>query len=210
MKKQSRIFRTIVVFLALFLFWIIIAPFLAERLIVEKSLERADAILILGGSSAYLERTQKAAEIYKKGVAPKIFLTDDGDQAGWSQTEQKNPSFVELARRSLIEQGVDSENIEILEPEVAGTIDEARILSQKVRTANLHSVLLVTSAYHTRRALWAFERVLAENDSQTALGITAPPPGRQTPPIFSWWLSPLGWRNVGGEYLKTFVYWVYY
>ena len=190
--------------------WILLAPFLAENLIVEKPLEKTDAILVLGGSHTYLERTQKAAELYKKGAAAKIYLTDDGEQAGWSSIEQRNPWFVELARNSLIAQGVAAEHIEILSPKVSGTIYEARIAAEKAKSANLKSILLVTSAYHTRRALGTFERVFAENNLSIQLGISAAPPGIQTPSPGFWWLSAFGWQIVAGEYVKSAGYWVYY
>lgn len=196
--------------LLLFLIWLFLAPLLAERLIIEKPLESADAIIVLAGSHTYVERTRKAAEIYNKRIAPKIYLTDDGEQAGWSQVEQRNPPYVELARNSLIANGVPAESIEILEPRVSGTIDEARILSLKAKNANLKSLLLVTSAYHTRRALATFQKVFDENKQPTTLGIAAAPTGEQTPPPGRWWLSIFGWKIVAGEYVKSFGYWVYY
>ncbi|HEX8287343.1 MAG TPA: YdcF family protein [Pyrinomonadaceae bacterium] len=207
---MSRRFKVLIICLALFLGWIFIAPFLAESLIVEKPLEKADAILVLGGSSVYVERTQKAAEIYKTGVAPVIFLTDDGERTGWSKIEKRNVPYVEMAQRSLISQGVAPDAIVVLQPQVTGTIYEARVLAQKAKAENLQSVLLVTSAYHTRRTLWTFERLFAENNVKTELGIVAPATGEQTPPPFIWWLSPRGWGLVAGEYVKFLVYWVYY
>lgn len=209
-KKLSRRVKVLSFFLLLFLVWIFLAPFLAESLIVEKPLEKADAILVLGGSHTYLERTNKAAELYKKGVAPKIFLTDDGEQSGWSQTEQRNPWFVELARKSLIANGVAPENIEILQPQVSGTIYEARLLAEKAKQTNLKSVLIVTSAYHTRRALATFERTFTENNLSTTIGISAAAPGIQTPAPRFWWLSGFGWQIVAGEYVKSAGYSVYY
>lgn len=209
-KSLSKRFKILSFILLLFLIWLFLAPFLAERLIIEKSLEKADAILVLGGSSVYLERTQKAAELFKKGIASKIYLTDDGEEAGWSKIEKRNPPYVELARNSLVSQGVPAENIEILEPQVTGTIYEARVLLQKAKSANLKSVLIVTSAYHTRRAFSTFQRIFAENNQPTEIGITSPPTGEQTPPPFSWWLSGKGWNFVAGEYVKSVVYSLYY
>jgi len=208
--KMSRRLKILIVCLALFLGWIFIAPILAEGLIVEKPLEKTDAILVLGGSSVYIERTRKAAEIYKTGVAPVIFLTDDGGRAGWSRIEKRNPPYVELARKSLISEGVPAEAIVILQPTVSGTIYEAQVLAEKAKAENLQRVLIVTSAYHTRRALWTFERFFAENNVETELGIVSPSTGEQTPPPFLWWLSPRGWGLVAGEYVKFLVYWVYY
>lgn len=207
---MSRAHRKIAFFFLFLIVWAFCAPFLAERLIVEKTLPRADAILILSGSQTSAERTRKAAELFKKGAAPRIYLTDDGGQSGWSHKEQRNPPFVELARSSLVEQGVPPENIEILPQKVAGTIDEARLLSEKAKAANLKSILLVTSAYHTRRALATFEKVFAADSPPVELGIASPPPGEQTPAPEFWWLSAFGWEIVAGEYVKSFGYWVYY
>lgn len=188
----------------LFLAWILFAWFLAENLIVEKPLEKADAIVILSGSSVYLERAQKAAQIYRQGIAPKILLSDDGEHSGWSRSERRNPKFVELTRNNLIAEGVPAEKIEIFPGQVSGTIDEAEALRTKIEQAELQSVLLVTSAYHTRRALWTFTNVL--HDERVQIGIVAPPTGEQTPMPFVWWLSEKGWRLVAGEYVKMVYY----
>jgi uncharacterized SAM-binding protein YcdF (DUF218 family) len=202
--KRSRLFKFAIVSLILFAGWILFAPVLAELLIVEKPLPRADAIFVLGGSATYVERTQKAVALYKQGVATRILLSDDGRQGGWSRLQQRNPPYVDLAKRELIAQGVSPESIEILQPQVTGTIYEAQNLRRKLEEEKWNSVLLVTSAYHSRRALWTFERILADN--KTEIGLESPQPGVQTPFPFSWWLSPLGWDVVAGEYVKSAYY----
>jgi uncharacterized SAM-binding protein YcdF (DUF218 family) len=194
----------LIVFLSLFLAWILFAWFLAWNLIVEKPLERADAILILSGSSVYVERTQKAALVYKQGVAPKILLTDDGGRAGWSKSERRNPKFVEAAQNNLIAEGVPAENIEIIAVKVSGTIEEAEALRDKINQTHWKTVLIVTSAYHTRRSLWTFEKVLENENVQ--IGIVSPPTGEQTPSPFVWWLTVKGWSLVAGEYVKILYY----
>ena len=196
--------------LSLCLLWILTAPFLAKNLIVKKSLEKADAILVLGGSSTYIERTRKAAELYKNGVAPKIFLTNDGEQDGWNSQEKRNPYFYERARWELIAQGVPAECIEVLPEIVEGTQDEAVLFAKTMRQQNLKRVLLVTSAYHTRRTLSVFGKVLQNNIDAVEIGIASPPTGLQTPTESYWWLRPKGWQFVAGEYLKIVYYWVYY
>ena len=161
--KISRKLKIAVVLLLIFAVWILFAPYLAENLIIEKPLERADAILVLGGSSVFMERTQKAAEVFKNGAAPQIILTDDGEKAGWSKIEKRNPPYVELARKNLILNGVPFEAIEIIKPDGSGTIYEAQILREKAGENNWKTILLVTSAYHTRRTLRTFEKV-CENE----------------------------------------------
>lgn len=202
--------RILIFFITIFLVWIFLAPFLAEALIVEKPLERADAIFVLGGGSVYLERTQKAAELYKNGRAPKIFLTNDNSQGGWNQVLQRNPYFVEFAHWELIKQGVAPEAIEILPDVVESTHDEAVLLAKTAKEQNLKSVLLVTSGYHTRRTLWTFEKVFRDNNASTRIGIESPPAGWQTPTPSNWWLSPRGWNFIAGEYLKIVYYWLFY
>ena len=208
MKRKSKAFKFTIAVLLLLAAWIFLAPFLAENLIVEKSLERADAILILAGSSVYIERTQKAAEIFKQGIAPKIILSDDDEKTGWSRVEKRNIPYVELAQRNLIAQGVPAGNIEIIKPVGSGTIYEAQLFKETAAQENLKTILLVTSAYHTRRTLWTFERVFKDETIQ--FGIVSPPSGEQTPPPNIWWLAPRGWSFVAGEYVKSFYYWVYY
>jgi uncharacterized SAM-binding protein YcdF (DUF218 family) len=209
-KRKNKLFKWAWILAIAFAGWILLAPFLAKILIIKKPLERADVIIVLAGSATYGERTRRAAELFKQGVAPRILLTDDGERSGWSRAEQRNTPFVELARRNLIENGVPAENIEILLPQVAGTIYEARLLQQKLTETNWQSILLVTSAYHTRRALRTFEQVLEGAGVTAEIGIESPSPGEQTPLPGFWWLSSLGWNLVAGEYVKLVYYWVYY
>ena len=208
MKRRG--FKIILIVLAAVLGWILLAPLAAGFLIVEKPLEKADAIFILSGSSVYVERTQKAADLYRQKIAPRVFLTDDGGRGGWSRVEERNPPFAELARGELIRQGVPAENIEILKPTVSGTIDEARLMAQTARAENLQQILLVTSAYHTRRTLLTFEKIAARENQPLEIGIAHAPPGIQTPPPAIWWLNPRGWKWVAGEYVKLLFYSVYY
>ena len=207
---MNRRIKVLVVIFASFVAWLFFAPVFAKVLIVGKPLEKADAILVLGGSSTYIERTNAAAELFKKGIAPKILLTDDGEKAGWSKTEKRNPPYVELARANLTSNGVPLENIEILQPEVSGTIYEARVLAEKAKTDNLRSVLIVTSAYHTRRSLQTFTRHFAEIALPAEFGVFGVPPGFQTPTPLWWWLSPRGWSLVAGEYVKILFYRLFY
>lgn len=198
------------VFIALamiFVVWVFTAPLFADFLIVKRPLEKSDAILILGGSSVYLERTERAAELYKNGVSKKIILTDDGERAGWSPVEQRNPPYVDLASRELNSIGVPHDAIEIIKPEFSGTNFEAKSVRGALAERNLRSVLIVTSAYHTKRALYIFENEFA--GSGIEIGIESAAAGKQTPQPSFWWISPRGWQMVAGEYVKFVYYWVF-
>jgi uncharacterized SAM-binding protein YcdF (DUF218 family) len=176
----------------------------ANALIVTKRLERADAIVVLSGSSTYVERAQWAARLYNGGRAPRIILTNDGLLAGYSHELDRNPFFVELAKSELKRAGVPSDKIEVITKVGENTYQEATFLRAYSIGHNLRSVLIVTSAYHSRRAFWVFERVFS--GTGITLGIEGPPPGLQTPRPATWWLHRLGWKLVLGEYLKLIYY----
>ena len=205
MKRKA---TNILLLAGLFAVWIIFAPFLATFLIVEKPLARADAIIILSGSAVYKERTKKAAELYKQGIAPRVIISNDGGRAGWLDDEKDNLPFVELEQRELIANGVEPEAITVLPGTVSGTDDEAKRLAEEIAARPIGKVLIVTSAYHSRRALRTFEKILAGKNVE--IGIAHPPTGEQTPQPNYWWLRPRGWQTVAGEYVKSAVYYLYY
>lgn len=210
MKKLSRGFKTGLFFGSLILAWLVIAPLLAHLLIIEKPIGKADAIWVLGGSGTYLERTQLTAELYKEGISQKIYLVNDGEFGGWNRAEQRNLPFYEISQRELIAQGVAKDDIEILPENVTGTNYEADLFAKIAKEKGIKSILLVTSAYHSRRALWTFQESIQKNNLSIEIGIESPQVGIQTPPKFSWWLSRKGWMMVGGEYLKFVYYWLNY
>lgn len=190
--------------LVLLLAWPLLAFVAARALEMSAPLSHADVIVVLGGSSTYVERTHLAAKLFREGRAPKIILTNDGERGGWSQAEERNPLFIERAAEELKSAGVPVEKIVMLEPVVTSTHEEAALLRDYGAGQNLRSVILVTSAYHSRRALWTMQRAFAGKNVE--LGLATVAPGEQTPRATFWWLSAQGWRMVAGEYLKFIYY----
>jgi uncharacterized SAM-binding protein YcdF (DUF218 family) len=201
---QNRL-RGILKWLLVFIvIWAILAPVAARALIVSAPLASADAIVVMSGSSTYVERTQKAAELYREGRAPLVLLTDDQTRGGWSSALQRNPYFVERATDELIKQGVPAEKIRIAPGVASSTHDEALLLKDYATAQGLRSLLVVTSAYHSRRALRSLRQTF--DGTGTTIGLDAVPPGSQTPSPAFWWLQTEGWRSVGGEYVKLIYY----
>ena len=184
--------------------WWFVAWGAAKLLIVAAPLEHADAIMVLSGSAVIMERAQFAAQLYKEGRAPKIILTNDNQQSSWSSAEQRNPFYYERAVDLLTGAGVPQAAIEILPQPVSGTYEEMSLLRDHAREQRLKSILVVTSAYHSRRALWTLRQVFA--NSGITVGLAAVPPGRQAPTPLTWWLHIRGWRMVAGEYAKMIYY----
>lgn len=197
-----RIFKVLLLLLvAWFVAWIA-----ARALIVDADIPKADAIVVLSGSSTYVERTHKAAELYNQGRAPLVILTDDNTRGGWSSAQQRNPYFVERAHEELVKQGVPPAQIRVAPGLASGTSEEAVVIKDYAVAQGLHSLLVVTSAYHSRRALRTLRKTFAATG--TTVGIVTAPTGWQTPAPAFWWLHLEGWRSVAGEWVKLIYYFV--
>lgn len=204
-RNWSRFLRLVAIIVAI---WSLFAWVAARSLIVRSGISSADALVVLSGSNNYLERTQWAARLYSEGRAPFIILTNDNVPGGWSVAEQRNPLFVELAAAELRRKGVPAEKIETIRDATSSTYEEALRLRQYSVAHNLRSILVVTSAYHSRRALWTLRRVF--EGSGIEIGLDTPETGIQTPAPATWWWHPSGWRIVPGEYVKMIYYWMKY
>jgi uncharacterized SAM-binding protein YcdF (DUF218 family) len=204
MKLQSRRTRVIMAALCLAVLWPLLAWIGAKLLIVKNEFQSADAILVLSGSATYLERADWAARLYRQGRAPVVVVTNEGLMSGWSSIEERNPYFYELEIKELQQRGVPAANIRVILETVTGTYEESLQLCHYATTHQLKRVLVVTSAYHSRRALWSLRR--ACRGTEIEIGIDSPPPGWQTPSPGFWWGYRWGWRVVAGEFVKIVYY----
>jgi uncharacterized SAM-binding protein YcdF (DUF218 family) len=180
----------------------------AKLLIVKSELPVADAIVVLSGSSTYLERADWAARLYREGRAPVVILTDDKLISGWNRAEERNPYFYELAAKELQNRGVPAEKIRIVSQPALGTYYESLNVREYATSHRLKRLLVVTSAYHSRRALWSMRRACEGTGME--IGVDGPSPGWQTPSAWTWWMHRWGWKVVAGEYVKLIYYWMRY
>jgi uncharacterized SAM-binding protein YcdF (DUF218 family) len=166
------------------------------------------AIVVLSGAGTYLERTRAAAQLFTAGRAPKIILTNDNERGRWVSAEQRNPFFSERAAAELLNAGVPANKIELIPQPIFSTYEEAHAVRAYAVAHELRSLLIVTSAYHSRRAWWTWARVF--RGSGIELGMTHAPTGEQTPAPAVWWMQWHGWRAVAVEYPKLIYYWLRY
>jgi uncharacterized SAM-binding protein YcdF (DUF218 family) len=201
-RRRRRVFLFVV--LCLVVLWPMLTWSSAQLLIVKSEIASADAIVVLSGSSTYLERADWAAKLYREGRAPVIVLTNDSLISGWDRVEERNPFFYELAAKELRKRGVPEAKIQVVSNIALGTYEESLGLRDYATAHNLKRLLIVTSAYHSRRALWSMRR--ACEGSGIEIGIDGPPPGWQTPSPSTWWWHRWGWKVVAGEYGKMIYY----
>ena len=176
----------------------------ARLLIVRTPAAHAEAIVMLSGSATFHERAQHAAQLYKEGRAGKIILTNDNLKSGWSEAEQRNPFYYERAKQELIQSGVPEQNIEVLMDPILGTYHEVCVIKLYCESHNIHSIVVVTSGYHSRRALFTFRKVFS--GSETEVGMDPVEAGIDTPSPATWWYKSFGWQVVGQEYGKLLCY----
>ncbi len=206
--RWPRFRRLLLVVVICVILWPAFAGAGAKFLIVKSDLPSADAIVVLSGSSTYIERSDWAANLYRDGRAPLVVLTDDKLISGWNRQEERNPFFYELAAKELQMRGVPADRIRVVSEAALGTYDESRNVCEFARQQRLGKLLIVTSAYHSRRALWSIQHACAGTGIES--GVASPPPGWQTPSPWTWWLHRWGWRVVAGEYVKMVYYRVKY
>jgi uncharacterized SAM-binding protein YcdF (DUF218 family) len=180
----------------------------AKFLITEAPLDKADAIVVLSGSANYRERTREAAKLFFEGRAQRILITNDNARGPWSSPDQRNLFFYERSLEELRNAGVPSQNVEVLMKPVTATFDEAEVVREYAQERALKSLLIVTSAYHSRRAQWVFSKVFG--DTGIRVGLMSAERQQESPPPATWWLTLRGWRLVPTEYVKIIYYLIAY
>lgn len=179
------------------LFAVIVLLAAGELLIVRQPL-RPDAIIALG--SHEWERLPVAAKLAREYPSSLVILTTPDKITPYNCDDC--PNRVTRMRRM----GVDERRIRVVQLTAHGTFGEAAACSRLIQAEGLHNVLLVTSPYHTRRALAVFRKALA---SDVHLGVE---PATETSPSRpgTWWTTPYGRWYVSYEWAATVYYAIRY
>ncbi len=161
------------------------ALFPRELLLVESGESQAEVLIVLGGGSG--ERVERAAELFKAGAAPKIIVSGAGDAAD--------------NQRLLVNRGVPPAAIE-LEATSKSTRQNAKFTNARLRELGVHRAIIVTSWYHSRRALHCFQHYGPGLEFLSRPSYYGSGPGE-------WRRARLG-GFIRAEYVKLAGYWVCY
>lgn len=126
-------------------------PLEAGRLLVINHPERADAILILAGETDH--RPARGLELFEQGYAAKVILDVPAKEKIYHWT---TPEIAERWISTLPE----ADAISVCRIYGRSTKAEALEAAACAERLGIRTVLLVTSDYHTRRALSTFKREL--------------------------------------------------
>jgi uncharacterized SAM-binding protein YcdF (DUF218 family) len=119
---------------------------IGHLLIRSDAPESADLILVLGGDF-WGPRVLKAAELGAQGYAPVVLLSSP-PYAGRPEGELTIPF--------LAERGYSPALFQVFAHQAASTVAEAIAMRGELARRNAKRVILVTSAYHSRRAYLVF------------------------------------------------------
>lgn len=161
---------------------------------IEKACEAADAIVVVSGGDTGA-RTREAIALYKNSWAPKLIFSG----AAYDKT---GPSNAEAMRREARGLGVPDEDI--LTEELSETTKQNAERTQAILEDNqISSVILVTSAYHQRRATLEFSKRAAGS-----VAVRNHPVARDNQWSGLWWLTPTGWYLAVSEFVKIMAFYV--
>ncbi|HXI44391.1 MAG TPA: YdcF family protein [Bryobacteraceae bacterium] len=105
---------------------------------------RADLVVVLAGDP-YGNRILKGAELVKQGYASRVLVSGPAGFYGLHESD--------LAIPFAVKHGFPATWFVAFPHEAHSTDEEARVILPELRKRNAHRVLVVTSDFHTRRAL---------------------------------------------------------
>jgi uncharacterized SAM-binding protein YcdF (DUF218 family) len=189
MRRFRRYFlRAGVGFLAVGLMLGVLAHFFPHQILkVDSGPTRAGALVVLGGDST--ERAERAVELFRAGEAELVICSGYGDDA-----ENK-------AR--LVNSAVPAADV-LLESKSRTTRENAEFTIAMLRERHIQSAIIVTSWYHSRRALACFEHYAPDikfYSRPSYFGYVLKPPSAE---------SRAQEHYVKAEYVKLLGYWVRY
>jgi uncharacterized SAM-binding protein YcdF (DUF218 family) len=154
---------------------------------------KADAIVVVSGGDTSA-RTAEGIKLFQNGWANSIIFS------GAAQ-DKSGPSNAAAMRTQAINAGVPVASIYV-EEESATTEENALNTHAILMNNNFHTVILVTSGYHQRRADLEFKK---ENTNTTVLNY---PLLKDKDWSILWWMTPRGWWLAGGEIAKIVMFYV--
>lgn len=153
---------------------------------------RADAIVAVSGGDTDA-RANEAIKLYLNGWGDKLIFS------GAAQ-DKSGPSNAKVMERDALAAGVP-EGVILIDQSSESTTQNAANTHTIFDENNIKSVILVTSAYHQRRAFLEFSKYhdisvrnhpVAQDDQWSGL----------------WWLTPVGWWLALGELIKISMFYV--
>ncbi len=160
----------------------------------EGKCQKADAIVAVSGGDT-IARTNEAIGLYKSGWAPTLIFSG-------AAADTTGPSNARAMKRYAMENNIPEKDI-LIEEFSQTTAENAVNTSLFIRERNIERIILVTSAYHQRRANLEFHIRLGGE-----VAIVNHPVARDIQWDEWWWVRPSGWGLVLSELTKTGLFYI--
>jgi vancomycin permeability regulator SanA len=179
-------FSRILIVLFLVTIFVALASQAARFLVVDEP-EKSDAIVVLAGDTKV--RPVRGLDLLRQGMAPRLFLDAETRDVIYDQ------KLGELAQKYVNSLG-EANRVSICPIDGYSTIAEADDVSRCLQSLGARRVLIVTSEYHTRRALMIFRHRLPQYQFNAAAA--------RNPAQFgeAWWTNREWAKVTFDEWLK--------
>jgi uncharacterized SAM-binding protein YcdF (DUF218 family) len=140
---------------------------LGRFLIVAHTPQKSELMVCLAGSN--VDRALGAADAYKQGLAPKVFVSRGTVPDGYETLQQRGVSYPEsrdLLAMALKSQGVPESALVMSDIPVKSTREEAVLVSAFMKEKGYRSVILITSPIQSRRTWLTFKRVIDSEETR--------------------------------------------
>lgn len=194
-----------VALMTLLLLYLLRIPLLrgmGNYLINDDQVQKVDAAFVLSGAS--YERSKEGALIFDQGYAP-IVVATGGNISQTLLSMNMELYEADISAAALERLGVDRQNIEIIQ-EGTSTYEEAEIISRYAQEKGWNQVMIISSAFHTRRVNNVFKKRFRNTGIE--INIHSAPPVQYS--IESWWEKEEGLMSVYSEYVKLIYYAIKY
>jgi uncharacterized SAM-binding protein YcdF (DUF218 family) len=163
----------------------------AARFLVVDDPQKSDAIVVLAGETS--ARPAFALELLRRGMAPRVYMDAE---AGEQIYDQRLTDIAQKYVSTLPERNSITVCAIAGRSTAAETVDVARCL----QSLGAHRLLLVTSDYHTRRALTIFSHRLPQYQWSVAAA--------RSPVQFgaAWWTNRL-WAKITFDEWEKLIWW---
>lgn len=131
----------------------------AARFLVVDDRVKSDAIVVLAGETYF--RPALAVELLREGMAPRVFLDVE------TRDKVFNELLINIAQRYINNLG-EANRISVCPVFGLSTYGESDDISRCLRSLGAHRVLIVTSEFHSRRALMITRHRLPQYDIHVA------------------------------------------
>lgn len=156
----------------------------------KKGCQAADAIVAISGGDT-TARTNEAIKLFKNGWGQVLIFSG-------AAADKSGPSNARVMEEQAISAGVDPTDI-LIDEVSETTAQNAAETSNIFKTNGIKSAIIVTSAYHERRAMLEFDK------RATGVEIRGHPVATDNQWGPFWWLTPTGWTLATSETVHSLI-----